>query len=56
MDRRSVHAVDSVALGGEWPDDKSAEARLVGHHRQTGTVRARMRRSSDGCVGTVDSS
>ena len=33
-----LYAVDSVALGGEWPDDKSAEARLVGHHMQTGTV------------------
>ena len=38
LNRRSVQAVDSVALGGEWPDDKSAEARLVGHHMQTGTV------------------
>ena len=32
MDRRSVHAADSVALGGEWPDDKRAEALLVGQN------------------------
>ena len=38
MDRSSVHAADSVALGCEWPDDKRAEARLVGHHMQTSTV------------------
>ena len=30
LDHRSVHAVDLVALGGEGPDDKSAEALLVG--------------------------
>ena len=38
LNHHSVHAVDLVTLGGEWPDDQSAEALLVGHHMQTGTV------------------
>ena len=51
---RSPHAV--VALGCEGPDDKRAEARLVGHHRQTGTVLAGVKRSRYRCsVGTADS-
>ena len=45
-----------TGLGGEGPDDRRAEARLVGHNGQTSAVSAGVRRRRNrSCVGTVDS-